>query len=298
VGNPDVAARTLIVDTGGVATPYAEVLARNVRAARARAGIDQTTVAYRMSNLGFGAWVRQTVTKVERGNRRITAEEVLGLSLALETTVSALMMPANEDDGIILPGGGMLPGHGVQTSVMGFSVAAFWEGDRLQPFPTHALPQPETWPPVRTLRGAGAAAPRSPVSSTDLNEVRPVVAAIVTSPLGVLIGRRNDGKPPWTFIAGEVEPGERPEDAAVREVKEETGLLVKAGALIGERVHPKTGRTMIYMAATPTHGTDVFVGDPDELAEVRWVSVAEAEELLPGMFKPVLDYLREQVASS
>jgi hypothetical protein len=27
---------------------------------------------------------------------------------------------------------------------------------------------------------------------------------------------------------------------------------------------------MIYMAATPTRGTSIFVGDQDELAEVRW----------------------------
>jgi 8-oxo-dGTP pyrophosphatase MutT (NUDIX family) len=56
-------------------------------------------------------------------------------------------------------------------------------------------------------------------------EPSPVVAAIVTSDVGVLVGRRNDGKPPWTFIAGKIEPGESPADAAVREVKEETGLL-------------------------------------------------------------------------
>jgi hypothetical protein len=29
-----------------------------------------------------------------------------------------------------------------------------------------------------------------------------VVAAIVISQEGVLLGRRHDGKPPWTFIAG------------------------------------------------------------------------------------------------
>ncbi len=118
-----------------------------------------------------------------------------------------------------------------------------------------------------------------------------IVAAIVTSALGVLVGRRNDGKPPWTFIAGEVEPGESPEDAAVREVKEETGCLVRIGEIIGERDHPATGRHMIYMAARPTHGTDVFVGDEAELAEVRWVGLAEADDLLPGMYGPVRDYL-------
>ena len=123
-------------------------------------------------------------------------------------------------------------------------------------------------------------------------EQQPVVAAIVTSHLGVLAGRRNDGKPPWTFIAGEIEPGENQVDAAVREVKEETGLEVRAGHVeIGRRVHPKTKRTMVYLACTPVAGTDIFVGDEDELAEVRWLSLAEADELLPGMFEPVRAHL-------
>jgi len=123
-------------------------------------------------------------------------------------------------------------------------------------------------------------------------EPQPVVAAIVTSHLGVLAGRRNDGKPPWTFIAGEIDPGESQVDAAVREVKEETGLRVRAGNReIGRRVHPKTGRTMIYLACMPTEGTEVFVGDPDELAEVRWLSLREVDELMPGMFEPVREHL-------
>jgi 8-oxo-dGTP pyrophosphatase MutT (NUDIX family) len=129
-------------------------------------------------------------------------------------------------------------------------------------------------------------------------EPEPVVAAIVTSHAGVLVGRRNDGKPPWTFIAGKIEPGESPADAAVREVKEETGLRIRAGSVIGRRVHPKTGRTMVYMAARPTHGTDVFVGDADELAEVRWVSLAEADELMGGMvFEPVRQHLKQTLAN-
>lgn len=122
-------------------------------------------------------------------------------------------------------------------------------------------------------------------------EAQPVVAAIVTSNLGVLVGKRNDGRPPWTFIAGEIKPGESPADAAVREVKEETDLRVRYSKIIGRRVHPKTGRTMIYLACSPTEGTDVFVGDPDELAEVRWISLTEAHDLLPGLFEPVRAHL-------
>jgi 8-oxo-dGTP pyrophosphatase MutT (NUDIX family) len=132
---------------------------------------------------------------------------------------------------------------------------------------------------------SGAAAPPRPA----------IVAAIVTSTLGVLVGRRNDGKPLWTFIAGEVEPGESAEDAAVREVKEETGCLIGTGEVIGERDHPATGRHMIYMAGHPAHGTDIFVGDEAELAEVRWVSLAEADALLPGMYSPVRDYLTHTI---
>lgn len=134
--------------------------------------------------------------------------------------------------------------------------------------------------------------------STDLEapnkpEPLPVVAAIVTSAKGVLIGKRADSKPPWTFIAGEIEPGESPEDAATREVKEETGLDVRAIHVIGRRVHPKTKRTMVYMAARPTHGTNAIVADTVELIEVRWVRLPEAEQLLPGMYEPVHEYLEE-----
>lgn len=132
--------------------------------------------------------------------------------------------------------------------------------------------------------------------SADKPEHQPVVAAVVTSKHGVLLGKRNDGRPLWTFIAGEIEPGESPADAATREVKEETGLQVRTDAQeIGRRVHPRTGRTMIYLACRPVKKTDVFVGDPEELSEVRWINLEEAEELLPDMFQPVHEHLTREV---
>lgn len=129
-------------------------------------------------------------------------------------------------------------------------------------------------------------------------EPPPVAAAIVVSELGVLAGRRHDSEPPWTFIAGEIEPGESPADAAVREVLEETGLVIRAAARpLGRRVHPTTGRTMIYVECYPTGGTAVHVGDPAELAEVKWLDLDEVDELLPGMFEPVRSYLDEALTS-
>lgn len=122
----------------------------------------------------------------------------------------------------------------------------------------------------------------------------PVAVAIVSSHLGVLTATRRDGKPPLGFISGEIEPGESAADAAVREVKEETGLAVKTGRIIGRRVHPQTGRSLTYVAAWPAGtDTDVAVVDDDELSSVEWMSFAEITGVLgESLFEPVRKHLK------
>jgi 8-oxo-dGTP diphosphatase len=67
---------------------------------------------------------------------------------------------------------------------------------------------------------------------------RPVVlvaaCALVDVDGRVLIAQRPEGKPMaglWEFPGGKVEPGERPEDALIRELGEELGIAVKESCL-------------------------------------------------------------------
>lgn len=136
--------------------------------------------------------------------------------------------------------------------------------------------------------------PPEPEEPSTKPEPVPVVVAIVSSHLGVLVTKRRDGKPPAGFVSGEIEPGESPADAAVREVKEETGLVIKAGRIIGRRIHPATGRALTYMAAWPaTADTDISVVDEEELAGVSWMSYAEVTGLLgDSLFEPARKHLK------
>jgi 8-oxo-dGTP pyrophosphatase MutT (NUDIX family) len=142
----------------------------------------------------------------------------------------------------------------------------------------------------------------SPVTDPTKPEQQPVVMAVVTSDRGLLVTWRNDAEPPAGFLSGEIEPGESPVDAMVRECKEEAGLLVLPGEEIGRRVHPRSKRTTIYVAGRPAPGkADVFVGDRDELADVRWVSLEEADEAMAaygGMYPPVHDWVRRALGKS
>jgi 8-oxo-dGTP pyrophosphatase MutT (NUDIX family) len=118
-----------------------------------------------------------------------------------------------------------------------------------------------------------------------------VVAVVVACPLGVLAVRRADGRPPWVFPGGTIDPGESPADAAVREVREETGCPIRPGRILGSRVHPATGEAITYVAAVPEEGTDVSAMGPGEVTEARWLTVREAVSLMPDMYQPVLAWL-------
>jgi len=148
-----VAWRIMKMHNERVATSYADALMRNVRAARARRGLEQELLAARMRALGFSAWARQTVARVEAGKRRLTAEEVFGLALALETRFTALLEPVSDDGPIALPSGDELLFNTVHELIWGGSeYTVSWDGDVPQ-FPDEIQRGPREYilppPPVR-----------------------------------------------------------------------------------------------------------------------------------------------------
>lgn len=276
---------------------YDSALAANIRAARSRKGLQQEPLAARMRALGYSAWLRQTVANVEKGRRRVTAEEIFGLAIALEVTIPQLTGPSDPDGDVEFPNGMAIHSSSVER-LAGRGIndhAVQWHDDGSPAFFRYtARPSADSFD--RSLFGPAMAAQGWPGEPTPA--AQPVVAAIVTSELGVLVGHRNDRTPPWTFIAGEQEPGESPADTIVREVKEETALEVRAGQIIGERDHPATGRHMIYMAARPVRGTKVIVGDEAELDDVRWLDLDEVTERMPDMFGRVRAYLEGEIGGA
>jgi len=108
----------------------------------------------------------------------------------------------------------------------------------------------------------------------------------------LLVQRRvKEGSLSWQFPAGEIEAGESASQAAVRETCEETGLTVVATNILGERIHPATGRPMVYVACDAMEG-NAHVANIDELVDFTWSSRDQLAEYIPyGLFPAVQAYL-------
>ena len=106
----------------------------------------------------------------------------------------------------------------------------------------------------------------------------PCVGAIVKDQSGRLLLIQRGHEPEtgrWSLPGGRVEPGESDTQAVVRETREETGLQVTCGALVGSVERPGLRGAVLDIrdySATVTGGT-LTAGD--DAADARWVSPAD-----------------------
>lgn len=95
------------------------------------------------------------------------------------------------------------------------------------------------------------------------------VALLIENQGRLLLGRRGERSQAagqWSFPAGFVERGEVVEAAARREAREETGLDVRVGALIGLYSEPGAPVVLAVYAATIAGGVMAAADDLVELA--------------------------------
>jgi len=99
----------------------------------------------------------------------------------------------------------------------------------------------------------------------------------------VLIRRFKLGQEYYTFPGGKIEPGETPEEAAIRETHEETGLTITLGEKIC--VLENLGRTEHYFLANSFSGM-LELGCPeneiqsiDNQYHLEWVPIDQVEEI-------------------
>ncbi|GAA2975892.1 8-oxo-dGTP pyrophosphatase MutT (NUDIX family) [Microbacterium terrae] len=110
----------------------------------------------------------------------------------------------------------------------------------------------------------------------------PGVTAVIADADRFLLARQRDSRR-WSLIGGGIEPGEQPETAVRREVREELGVEAITHGIVGvyggaalETVYPNGDRvgyvTVAYRCSL--FAADLTL-DSSELLEVRWVTTNE-----------------------
>ena len=125
--------------------------------------------------------------------------------------------------------------------------------------------------------------------SPRLHGPRTVVQAVVLGERGVLLALRRDLMG-WELPGGNLAPGESEEAALVREVREETGLAIALGTLVGE--YRRSGFFAHTARVYRARAVDGVLTPSAETPAVAWfLPSALPRELFPWFRAPLEDAL-------
>ena len=145
------------------------------------------------------------------------------------------------------------------------------------------LPRAERYQACRA--GAGTL-----IMSRVSGSVIPCVGAVIRDDEGrlLLIKRGHEpGAGLWSLPGGRIEPGETGTQALVREMREETGLTVKVGRLLGTVSRPGLDGDVIDISDYEATIITGSLTPGDDAADARWVDTADLESM------PITDGLVE-----
>ncbi|MBU2566497.1 NUDIX domain-containing protein [Patescibacteria group bacterium] len=97
--------------------------------------------------------------------------------------------------------------------------------------------------------------------------------------------RYNCGKEYYVLPGGGVEDSETPEQAAIREAKEETGLEVVLSERLIDYVDPRDGNPHIYFFVSffsgkiALGGEEAVINNPEDFYELEWHPLDELEAI-------------------
>ncbi|GGA30267.1 NUDIX hydrolase [Psychrobacillus lasiicapitis] len=99
----------------------------------------------------------------------------------------------------------------------------------------------------------------------------------------LMVKNKGTGDSYYTLPGGAVEKGETLKEAAVREVKEETGLDVQVDGVfsVSEAFFEERGHHAIFFTFTgKIISGEINISFPEEIEEVTWMDVKQAEKYI------------------
>ncbi|HEY8609751.1 MAG TPA: bifunctional GNAT family N-acetyltransferase/(deoxy)nucleoside triphosphate pyrophosphohydrolase [Roseomonas sp.] len=140
-------------------------------------------------------------------------------------------------------------------------------------------------------------APTAPTTAQGANLLLVAACALIDSDGRVLLARRPEGKPMaglWEFPGGKLATGETPEEALIRELREELGIDVSAACLapFAFASHPLEGRHLLMPLYLCRRWTGTVEGREGQA--LAWVRPAKmGDYAMPPADKPLVALLRD-----